>query len=249
MKLTRRLFVAAVIAAMATPALADDATLVYAAASMKNAMDAIVTSYTKSTGKEVKVSYGASGAMAKQIEQGAPADVFVTADEKWFGYVVDKKLVDGASRVTLAGNDLVVVTGKDSTFSYDGKDLAVAVGDGKLAVGEPKSVPCGAYTIEALGNLKQWDAVSPKAVYSDNVRAVLETTARGETVAGVVYTTDAYVEPRVKIVYTFDGATHKPIVYPAGLTTMAKPDAKPFFAYLTSDAAKAILKAQGFKVQ
>lgn len=234
----------------ATLAHAADVT-VFAAASLKNALDTAVSAYKAKTGKDVAVSYAASSALAKQIEAGAPADIFFSADLDWMDYLAKKDLIDGASRVTLLGNTLVLVAPKDSTASLEikpGFPLAEALGaDGKLAMGTVASVPAGKYGKAALEKLGVWAAVEPHVAQADNVRGALAFVARGEAPFGIVYGTDAHAEKAVKIVATFPEDTHPPIVYPVALTkTGTSADAKAFLDYLLSSDAKSAFEAQGF---
>jgi molybdate transport system substrate-binding protein len=230
----------------------SDTVVVFAAASLKTALDAISKQWTAETGKAVTASYAASSALAKQIENGAPADIFGSADLKWMDYVQEKKLIKPESRVSLLGNTLVLIAPKDAPVSLKiakGFDLAGAIGDGKLATGDPKSVPVGLYAQEALTNLGVWDAVSPKIAATDNVRSALAFVARGEAKLGIVYKTDASSEPKVVVVDTFPADTHKPIVYPFAVTTTSKnPNAEAFLAYLKLPPAAKIFEGEGFAV-
>jgi molybdate transport system substrate-binding protein len=234
-----------------SPALAQDKSLtVFAAASMKNALDEIDAAYTAKTGVRITVSYAASSALAKQIEQGAPADIFVSADTDWMDYAIAKKNINEPSRVNLLGNSIVLIAPKDSridtvTIGQD-FDLARLAGDGKIATGDVKAVPVGKYAKAALEKLGAWNAAEPKFAMADSVRAALTLVARGEAVLGIVYTTDAKVEPGVKIVGTFPADSHPPIIYPVAATTTAKTEAADYLAFLRSSVAKNILEKYGF---
>ncbi|MCX5515673.1 molybdate ABC transporter substrate-binding protein [Kaistia algarum] len=224
---------------------------VFAAASLKNALDTATSAYKAKTGKDIAVSYAASSALAKQIEAGAPADIFFSADLDWMDYLAKKDLIDTASRVTLLGNTLVLVAPKDSTASLTvAKDfpLAEALGkDGKLAMGTVASVPAGKYGKAALEKLGVWAAVEPHVAQADNVRAALAFVARGEAPFGIVYGTDAHAEPAVKVIATFPEDSHPPIVYPVALTKRGtSADAKAFLSFLLSPEAKPAFEAQGF---
>lgn len=191
-----------------SPALAQDKSLtVFAAASMKNALDDINAAYTAKTGVKIVVSYAASSALAKQIEQGAPADVFVSADTDWMDYATAKKNINEPTRVNLLGNSIVLIAPKDSKIDNvtiaQGFDLAKLAGDGKIATGDVKAVPVGKYAKAALEKLGAWTAAEPKFAMAESVRAALTLVARGEAALGIVYSTDAKVEPGVKIVGTF----------------------------------------------
>jgi len=249
----RLLFLALVLACglAGPPALADDKVLtVFAAASMKNALDDIDAAFTARTGVKVSASYAASSTLAKQIEQGAPADIFVSADTDWMDYASAKKSIDEPTRVNLLGNSIVLIAPKDSKIDHvtiaSGFDLAALAGDGKIATGDVKSVPVGKYAKAALEKLGAWQAAEPKFAMADSVRAALTLVARGEAPLGIVYATDAKVEPGVKVVGTFPADSHPPIIYPVAATTTAKPEAKDYLDYLHSSAAKAVLEKYGF---
>ncbi len=236
----------------ASPAVAQDKSLtVFAAASMKNALDDIDAAYTAKTGVKIAASYGASPALAKQIEQGAPADIFASADTDWMDYAIGKKNVNEPTRVNLLGNSIVLIAPKDSKIDNvligPGFDLAKLVGDGKIATADVKSVPVGKYAKASLEKLGAWTAAEPKFAMTENVRAALALVARGEAVLGIVYSTDAKVEPGVKIVGTFPADTHPPIIYPVAATTTAKAEAAEYLAFLRSSSAKAMFEKYGFK--
>jgi|SRR6266487_1541005 len=240
------------IAAIPAPTAAQDKSLtIFAAASMKNALDEIDAAYTAKSGVRITVSYAASSALAKQIEQGAPADVFISADTDWMDYATSKRTIDEPSRVNLLGNSIVLIAPKDSKVNNvsigPGFDLAKLAGDGRIATGDVKSVPAGKYTRTALEKLGSWQAAEPKFAMADSVRAALTLVARGEAVLGIVYSTDAKVEPGVKIVGTFPADSHPAIIYPVAATTTAKPEASDYLAFLRSTAARTILEKYGFK--
>jgi len=235
-----------------SPAMPQDRSLtVFAAASMKNALDDVDAAYTAKTGVKISASYAASSALAKQIEQGAPADIFVSADTDWMDYATAKKNIDVPSRVDLLGNSIVLIAPKDSKIENvtiaQGFDLAKLAGDGKIATGDVKAVPVGKYAQAALEKLGAWQAAAPKFAMAESVRAALALVARGEAVLGIVYSTDAKVEPGVKIVGTFPADSHPPIIYPVAATSTAKPDAASYLAFLRSAAAKAIFEKYGFR--
>src|ERR1700682_2867244 len=234
------------------PASAQDKSLtVFAAASMKNALDDIDTACTAKTGVKVVASYAASSALAKQIEQGAPADIFVSADTDWMDYATARKTIDEPTRVNLLGNSIVLIAPKD--FKIDnvaigpGFDLAKLAADGKIVTGDVKAVPVGKYAKAALQKLGAWDAAEPKFAMAESVRAALMLVARGEAVLGIVYSPDAKVEPGVKIVGTFPADSHPTIIYPVAATTTAKAGAADYIAFLRSTAATTILGKSGFK--
>jgi molybdate transport system substrate-binding protein len=241
-----------VLASAASPASAQEKTLtVFAAASMKNALDDIDAAYTAKTGVKVNASYAASSALAKQIEQGAPADVFVSADTDWMDYAIKQKNINEATRVNLLGNSIVLIAAKDSKIDNvnigPGFDLAKLAGDGRIATGDVKAVPVGKYAKAALEKLGAWQAAEPKFAMAESVRAALTLVARGEAVLGIVYSTDAKVEPGVKIVGTFPADTHPPIIYPVAATTTAKPETADYLNFLKSSTAKTILEKYGFR--
>jgi molybdate transport system substrate-binding protein len=234
-----------------SPALAQDKSLtVFAAASMKNALDDVDAAYTAKTGVKVVASYAASSTLAKQIEQGAPADVFVSADTDWMDYATSKKNINEPTRVNLLGNSIVLIAPRDSKIGNvtigQGFDLARLAGDGKIATGDVKAVPVGKYAKAALEKLGAWQEAEPKFAMAESVRAALTLVARGEAALGIVYSTDAEVEPGVKIVGTFPADSHPPIIYPVAATTTAKSEATDYLAFLRSSAAKTILEKYGF---
>jgi molybdate transport system substrate-binding protein len=242
---------ALVVTLAALPARAQDVTLTaFAAASMKNAVDDISAAFTKATGIKVVSSYAASSALAKQIETGAPADLFASADLEWMDYVAGKKLIKDDSRVNLLGNRLVLIAPKDSKIGNvtigPGFDLAKLAGDGRIATGDVRAVPVGKYAKAALEKLGAWTAAEPKLAMAENVRAALTLVGRGEAPLGIVYETDAKVEPNVKIVAHFPEDSHPPITYPVALTANPKPDAAKYIAFMRSSLAKTIFETYGF---
>lgn len=248
------LFTAFVILAGASlsPAAAEDKTItVFAAASMKNALDEVDAAYTTKTGVKIIASYAASSVLAKQIEQGAPADVFVSADTDWMDYAISRKTINKPTRVNLLGNSIVLIAPKDSEINNvtisQGFDLAKLAGDGRIATGDVKSVPAGKYAKAALEKLGAWIAAEPKFAMAESVRAALTLVARGEANLGIVYSTDAKVEPGVKIVGTFPVDSHPAIIYPVAATMTAKPETNDYLAFLRSSATKTILEEYGFK--
>lgn len=242
----------ALAAVVPQPAQAQDTLTVFAAASMKNALDDANAAFTKATGVKVTASYAASSALAKQIESGAPADVFISADLKWMDFVADKKLIKPDSRYNLLGNKLVLIAGKDSKIANvkieQGFDIAKLAGDGRIAVADVKAVPAGLYAKAALENLGSWQAAEPKLAMAENVRATLAFVARGETPIGIVYETDAKVEPNVKIIATFPDGSYPPVTYPVAATANAKADAGKYLTFLRGNEAKAIFEKYGFSV-
>jgi molybdate transport system substrate-binding protein len=245
--------VALVSASTAAPqhARAEDTLTVFAAASMKNALDDVDAAFTKATGVKVTASYAASSALAKQIEQGAPADVFVSADLKWMDYLAEKKLIAPDTRVNLLGNRLVLIAPADSKLANitiaKGFDIVKLAGDGRIAVADTKAVPAGLYAKAALKNLGAWAAAEPKLAQAENVRATLAFVARGETPVGIVYETDAKIEPKVKIVGTFPDGSYPPVTYPvAALAASKSPATAKYLAFLRTQGAKAVFEKYGF---
>ena len=226
--------------------------VVFAAASLKNALDRIAKDWEAKAGKTATLSFAASSALAKQIESGAPADLFISADLKWMDWVAERNLIDPASRKSLLGNALVLIAPKDSTTTLKiekGFALAEALGDGRLAMGEPESVPAGIYGKAALTHLGVWDAVASKVAGAENVRVALAYVARGETPLGIVYATDAKSEPAVKVVDTFPAGSHPPVVYPVAVTASStNAEAKAFLEFLSSPEATQIFEDEGFTV-
>ncbi|WP_292715348.1 molybdate ABC transporter substrate-binding protein [Mesorhizobium sp.] len=231
---------------------ADDRLIVFAAASMKNALDAVNTACEADVGEVATISYAASSALAKQIEGGAPADVFISADLDWMKYLSDKKLTKPGTEVKLLGNEIVLVAPKDSmveTRIENGFDLAGLIGDGRLAMGDFKAVPAGKYGKAALESLGVWSSVEGKVAQAENVRAALKLVSTGEAVLGIVYATDAHAEPGVKVIGTFPEDSHPPIVYPiAQMADSKDKDTPAFLKCLQSAKAGELFKAQGFTV-
>ncbi|QND34194.1 molybdate ABC transporter substrate-binding protein [Sinorhizobium meliloti] len=234
------------------PAQAAEKVTVFAAASLKNALDAINGEWLKQTGKEAIVSYAASSALAKQIEQGAPADVFISADLAWMDYLADKKLIKADTRSNLLGNRIVLVSGKSDAPAVEiepGLDLAGLLGDGRLAMGAVDSVPAGKYGKAALEKLGLWPNVAGKVAGAESVRAALLLVSRGEAPYGIVYRTDAAADANVKVVGTFPEDSHPPIIYPVAITADSmNADAAAYLEFVRSPEAAALFQAEGFTV-
>ncbi|MCZ8261355.1 MAG: molybdate ABC transporter substrate-binding protein [Beijerinckiaceae bacterium] len=227
--------------------------LVFAAASLQTALHAIAAEWRKTGGNRVTFSYAASSALARQLEQGAPADLFASADLDWMDWAQQRNLIRPESRKTLLENSLVLIEPTDRPATAlriaPGFTLAEALGDGRLATGNVQSVPVGRYAQQALTRLGVWEAVGPRIAGTENVRAALALVARGEARFGIVYATDAKAEPRVRIVDTFPTGSHAPIHYPFALASgTPHPQAKSFLDYLSSPAAIRIFEAEGFRV-
>lgn len=251
-KLTRALLVAGLLLGSQAVHAAETAT-VFAAASLKNALDNAGKAFTAQTGIEIKASYAASSALARQIESGAPADLFASADLEWMDYLAKKNLIKPQTRVSLLTNRLVVVAPKDSTVTevgFSAESFAKALGpDGRLATGEVASVPVGKYAKAAFEKLGLWAGIQPRLAQADNVRAALALVSRGEAPLGVVYESDAKSDPAVKVVGVFPSDSHPPVVYPFAVTSEARGDgAQRFLDFLKSPTAKPFFEAQGFGV-
>ncbi len=233
------------------PAAAQGTLTVFAAASMRNALDGVNKAFAKATGVKVTASYAASSALAKQLAQRAPADVYVSANIKWMDYLQKQKLIVDATRVNLLGNSLVLIAPKASKLDHvtikKGFDVAKLAGAGRIAVADTKAVPAGLYAKAALKSLGAWKAAEPKLAQAENVRATLAYVARGETPLGIVYSTDAKVEPKVKVIGVFPEDSHPPIKYPVAAMKGAKSKSvTQYLQFLRTPAAKAIFEQYGF---
>jgi molybdate transport system substrate-binding protein len=241
----------AVLAVLSTPPAASATDIVvFAAASLKEALDDATRVYDAQTGDIVKISYAASSTLAKQIESGAPADMFISADLDWMDYLQQRNLIQPATRKSLLGNKLVIVAPADAAPTLDikpGFDLGGALKGGHLAMADPDSVPAGKYGKAALEKLGVWNSVNGAVAPAESVRAALLFVSRHEAPLGIVYATDAAADPRVKIAGTFPEDSHPPIVYPVALTADSKnPEAARLLAFLTSAAARPIFEKQDF---
>ena len=249
----RRLIALAVLLAAlsAQGANAQDTITVFAAASLKNALDDVDGAFSKANGVKVTASYEASSSLAKQIEAGAPADVFISADLRWMDYVAERKLIRPDTRVNLLGNKLVLIAPKDSRLDHvaigPGFDIAKLAGDGRIAVADVKAVPAGLYAKAALEKLGAWAKAEPKLAQAENVRATLACVARGETPLGIVYETDAKIEPKVKIVGGFPDGSYPPVTYPVAATAnTTKASVAKYLDFLRGKQAKDIFEKYGF---
>ena len=233
--------------------------LVFAAASLAGPVDEIARAFSTREAEPgqsaparipVRTSFAASSVLAKQIEAGAPADVFLSADTDWMDYLDERHLMRPGTREDLLGNDLVLIAPAGSAVQVTlgpQVDLTAALAGGRLATGDPDSVPVGRYAQEALTRLQVWEKIAPHLVRAENVRAALEYVARGEATLGIVYRTDALAEKRVRLVDVFPASSHAPIVYPVALTAHASAEAAAFEAFLESDAARQIFVRYGFE--
>ncbi len=243
--------------ALALPALASaqqSPLTVFAAASLKESLDEAAAAYEKTTGTPVRVSYAASSTLARQIEQGAPADVFLSADTEWMDYLQQRGKLQPRQRRDLLGNTLVLIAPVASQVRVDPAApgaLALALGNGgRLAIGQSNSVPAGKYAAESLRTLGQWDSVSGRLAEADSVRSALMLVARGEAPLGIVYGSDARAEPKVRVVATFPADSHDPIVYPVAVIAPGKhPQAPAFVQWLDGATASAIFLRRGFSLQ
>jgi molybdate transport system substrate-binding protein len=226
--------------------------VIFAAASLKDALDEVNTAYEHEKGRETTTSYAASSTLAKQIEAGAPADVFISADLDWMDYLAKRNLIKPDTRANLLGNRLVLI----APVAADGKldiapnfPLARALGNGRLAIADPSGVPAGRYAKAALEALGVWSSVADRLAPAENVRATLALVSRGEAPLGIVYQTDANSDKGVQIVGTFPASTHPPIIYPiAVIGASTNPGAPGYVAFLKSPTARPIFEKQGFTV-
>jgi molybdate transport system substrate-binding protein len=251
MVFNRRVAAALAMALMLAPisAVAQQRVTVFAAASLTDSLKQVADLYKARTGKEVVLSFGASSTLARQIEQGAAADMFFSADTDWMDYLAKGGHIARASRKNLLGNRLVLVAAPDAKSPpriAPNFDLAGALGERRLALADPASVPAGKYAKAALTALGIWDSVANKVANAENVRVALEYVARGEAPYGIVYATDAKVAPQVRIVGIFPETTHPPIIYPVALTTGAGPEARSFLEFLAGAQARAVFAKAGF---
>lgn len=241
---------AALIQPSSTGAQEARSVVVFAAASLKTALDDVAASWKGETGRTAAISYAASSALARQIEQGAPADIFISADLAWMDYLAENGLIKSETRAELLGNAIVLVAPKDSaaeTTIAPGFDLQGLIGDGRLAMADTAAVPAGRYGKAALETLGVWDDVKDSVAEAENVRAALLLVSRGEAPLGIVYRTDAAADASIRIVGTFPEDSHPPVVYPAAVTASAThPDATAFLDYLKTNAARALFERHGF---
>ena len=237
------------VAAFGSAAAAETVT-VFAAASLKDALDENVRAYQAASGDKIVVSYGASSALAKQIESGAPADLFISADLDWMDYLERRRLIRVETKRNLLGNRLVLIAAADSRTSVKiepGFPLARILGDGRLAMANPDAVPAGKYGKASLEALGVWKDAAPKVAAVENVRSALVLVSRGEAPLGIVYRTDAAVEPKVRIVAEFPENSHPPIIYPAAVTATGKTATQAFLESLSNRAARAVFSKYGFQ--
>lgn len=226
---------------------------VFAAASLTNVLDEIGQQYEKEHQTKVVFSYASSSTLAKQIANGAPADLFISASQKWMDYLADAKAIDVTSRKTLLKNTLVLIAEKNSPINEvvlnSDWDIKAALAGNRMAVGDPAHVPAGQYAKQALETLGLWQVADPLLARANNVRAALALVEQGEAPLGIVYSTDAKVAQKVKVVATFPASSYSPIEYPVALIKQdASTEAKSFNAYLQSQSAKEVFEKYGFGV-
>ena len=227
------------------------AQVVFAAASLKNALDEAVAAYKKERSANVRVSYAASSALARQIENGAPADLFISADLDWMDYLDRKGLLAPGTRRNLLGNRLVLIAPAKQPLELQPKPgfkISEMLKGGRIALADPNSVPAGKYAKAAFEKLGVWDQVAPRVAAAENVRAALALVSRGETPLGVVYQTDAAADSGVMIAGVFPAGSHPPIVYPVAALKGAKAEAAAFLAFIEGAQARGIFGKHGFAV-
>lgn len=227
---------------------AEKPALVYAAASLTNALTDIAAQWTQAGHAKPVLVFAASSQLAKQIQNGAPADLFLSADRKWMDYLAERKKIDAATRIELLANELVLIAPVGREIKVEmksGFDLGSAF-TGKLCTGEPDVVPVGTYGKHALTTLGWWPALASRVVGTDDVRTALAFVERGECPLGIVYATDAAISKKVTVISRFPAETHQPIVYPFALVGGARPESRAFLDYLKTDAATGIFKRYGF---
>jgi molybdate transport system substrate-binding protein len=246
-------FALAAAACARAPETEADSVTMLAAASLTDALSEIAADYQEETGTQVRLSFASSSTLARQIEAGAPADIFAAADRQWMDYLGERGLIDETSRAEPIGNTLVLIAPADSsvaTPTVDASlDLPALLGpNGRLAVGDPDHVPAGLYARQALEHLELWDEAEPRLARAEDVRGALALVARGEAPLGIVYATDAAISPDVTVLAVFRAETHEPIVYPFALLG-GEPSAaaRDFFAYVAGDDGRAVFAAHGFQ--
>jgi len=236
-------FALALTAFLPRNAVAQESITVFAAASLKEAMDRASAAFKEKSGADIAVSLASSSVLARQIEAGAPADIFISADQEWMDWVAARDLIRNESRRLVAGNELVIVAAKPVA---DGTGPDQILSQGRFAMGDPTHVPAGLYAKAALTSLGLWDEVEDNAVFGENVRVALELARRGEVNAAIVYGSDQLAARELLRIYTFPAESHPPVVYPAAATTNAKPEAEAFLDFLSGDEGQKIFRDLGF---
>lgn len=229
-------------------ALSNDRVLVFAASSMASALNQITQAYKQETGKEVRISYGGSSTLARQLQHGAPADIFISANQQWMNYAIDKQLIDKASHSPWLKNTLVLISGdrQSKEIKLKQEDILNALGKGRFAIAHPSHVPAGIYGKQALENLMLWPALKDKVAFSNSVRGTLALVERQEAPLGIVYFSDSKASSKVKILAKIPEELHEPIIFPKAKTKTAGKNADAFFLYLDSSTAQKILMENGF---
>jgi molybdate transport system substrate-binding protein len=244
-----RLTIALLLATTAGAAFQTKNVLVFAASSLQTALDELAGPVERATGITIRMSYAASSALARQIENGAPAEIFISADLDWMDYLAARKLIRPDSRGNLVGNRLVLIgtRGTKVALTIDkGFGLAAALGRDRLALANPDVVPAGKYARAALTSLGVWDSVAGRIAAAENVRGALALVSRGESLLGIVYRTDALVDSGVAVIDTFPESSHPPIIYPVALLPPASAEAARVLAFLKTPAALAVFQRHGF---
>jgi len=236
------------------PAWSQQEVTVFAAASLQNALEDVARQYQQKPGRNVRFSFAASSTLARQIEQGAPAAIFISADEQWMDYLAQRKLIVPDTRKSLLGNRLVLVVPSASSATVDlkpGFDMkALLGGDGRWVTGDPAGVPVGRYAQAALTKLGVWDFAQTRLVRAENVRVALAFVERGEAVAGVVYETDAAISPKVRVAGVFPADSYAPIIYPVAIVAgKDNADARGFLRFLESPEAHTTFRKYGFSIR
>ena len=248
----KRVLLTLICGVLALPAFAADerpTILVFAAASLTEVLGELSQDWEKTWGATVKLSFAASSVLARQVEAGGKADVFISADQAWMDYLQARNLIDKLTRRDLVGNRLVLIAPADSRIELKiapGFALAAALGKRRLATGDPDTVPVGRYARSALTTLGIWDEIQDRLVRADNVRSAMMFVARGEVPLGIVYNTDALIDSKVRIVDTFPENTHPPITYPGAVTQGAGSEALAFLDYLARPEARDTWRKFGF---
>lgn len=249
----RALLLGAGALAVSTPARAAAGPVsVFAAASLQESLTRAGALWTAATGAQARFSFGASSAMARQISQGAPADLFLSADLEWMDWLAARKLIVPASRRNLLSNTLVLIAPAASKTKLTigrGMPLAQALGAGRLAVADTSAVPAGRYAKAALTSLGVWRSVEGRLLPAESVRAALAYVSRGEAPLGVVYATDAKADPKVRVIGTFPASSHPPIVYPGAIVAASRNSAAAaLLGWLQGPQASAVFRTYGFGV-
>ncbi|PVZ87038.1 molybdate ABC transporter substrate-binding protein [Serratia sp. S1B] len=241
----------ALVSSLTVQAVAAEKITVFAAASLTNALQEIATEYKKTQGVEVVSSFASSSTLARQIEQGAPTDIFIAADQQWMNYAIDKQLMITETRYTLLGNELVLIAAKsakqDKVDINQQTDWVKLLNGSRLAVGDPDHVPAGIYAKEALQHLGAWSALEPQLARANNVRSAMVLVERGEAPLGIVYGSDAVASDKVKVVGVFPEESHQPVEYPMAIVKQRQtPMVSAFYDYLKGPQATAIFERFGF---